>query len=448
MAEGKDEMDVRELLKRKTGNEPVEASQSKTQRTVEESQPKSQRTHVTKTASDETRIKAVIMNEVMHGYKQDKQLSIAQQQELIDFAYRSHVHLMNRENTDVSLALKIDSGFKQTERSLQDMTRRIEALERNQKEEGMKGSAKLFQIAEKCEEVRKATVPSAAEKAWSTVVKKFSPKKNQDDLQKQRNESVPTSNRYSVLEIEGGTVMHDYEVDVIRQEMYNRFKDEKIKVQRIGKTKAGNVYVNYKDRKEQEKGDRILTTYPINHTKVRPQVDRPAHLALRGVPKYLKEDDIRNQMSEYNGFDVCLDNETCILKEFGDNNRWNKTWKMSVPKEVAREMLHEDCKVFLGLKAVTIELWYPGHRRCVNCFSTNHRANGPNKCQLMICNICSGEHNAKDCRKIDRVNQHKCYVCAVNQKENVNHLATVKDCPILKKEAEEEARKATSYIYG
>ena len=53
---------------------------------------------------------------------------------------------------------------------------------------------------------------------------------------------------------------------------------------------------------------------------------------------------------------------------------------------------------------------------------------------VKICNICSGEHHAR--------------VCAMNQKEDVNHLATVKDCPILIKEAEEEALKATSHIYG
>ena len=435
MAEVQNDMECREQLKRKTSVTLKETN-------------KDQKTHLTKTVNEETRIKAMIMNEVMHGYNKDNQLSTEQQMEMVDFAYKTHVHLMNRENTDVCLALKIESGFKQTEKSLKDMMKRIEVLERSQKEEGRKGSAKLGQIAEKCEEVRKATVPSAAEKMWSTVAKKFCPKKNQEDLEKERNESVPTSNRYSVLEVEGGTVKDDSEVDVIRQEMYNRFKEEKIKVERIGKTKAGNVYVNYKNRTEQEKGDRILTAYPIDHTKVRPQVDRSAHLALRGVPRYLKEDEIRDQMSEFNGFDVFLDTEACILKEFGDNSRYNKTWKATVPKDVARELLHEDCKIFLGMKAVTTELWYPGHRRCVNCFSPNHKANGPKKCLLMICNICSGEHHAKDCRKKERVNQHKCYVCAVNQKEEVNHIATVRDCPILKKEAEEEARKATSYIYG
>ena len=437
MANSQDDMDVRELLKRKPENG-----------TTLETQSKKQNTHVAKTGNEETRVKSVILNEVMYGYNKDQQLSIDQQKEMIDFAYRAHVHLMNRENSELSLAIKIDSGFRQTERILNDMMKRIEFLERNQKEEVKKGSVKLGQIEEKCEQVRKATVPSPAEKTWSLVVQKFSSKKNQEELLKEKNESLPTSNRFSVLEIEGGTVKNDSEVDVIRKEMYNRFKEEKIKVERIGKTKAGNVYVNYKDRAEQEKGDRILSQYPINQVKVRPQVDRGANLALRGVPKYLTEEDIRSQMAEFNGFEVCMDTDKCTLKEFGDNNRWNNTWKITVPKEVARDLLHEECKIFLGMKAVKVELWYPGHRRCVNCFSANHRANAPSKCLVKICNICSGEHHARDCRKRDRVDQHKCYVCAMNRKEDVNHLATVKDCPILIKEAEEEALKATSHIYG
>ena len=155
-------------------------------------------------------------------------------------------------------------------------------------------------------------------------------------------------------------------------------------------------------------------------------------------------------MADFNGFSVCADKDACKLKKFGDDNQRRKTatWKMSVPKETAKELLKEDSRIFLGMKSIKVDLWSPGHKRCVRCFSNNHKANNLEACKKTICNLCAGDHEAKECRKKDRPDQHKCYVCEVNQKSDYKHQATVRDCPILRKEAEEEATKATAHIYG
>ena len=78
---------------------------------------------------------------------------------------------------------------------------------------------------------------------------------------------------------------------------------------------------------------------PLRHTKVRPQANRSAHLAVRGIPKYLSEEEIRDEMVFHYEFGKFHDTEACKLKRFDDGNEKRKTvtWRFSVPKEIAKD---------------------------------------------------------------------------------------------------------------
>ena len=100
----------------------------------------------------------------------------------------------------------------------------------------------------------------------------------------------------------------------------------------------------------------------------------------------------------------------------------------------------------LDLETVKVEMWSPGHQRCINCFSAEHKVNRPVQCDKVTCNTCAGSHKVNQCDKFDRPDLFKCIVCIVARKDS-RHKATVKDCPILKEEALREMEKAARTLH-
>lgn len=343
-----------------------------------------------------------------------------------------------------------DKMLSKIETTVTSLNRRIEALEKAQRSGLEKGNEQMKKIEERCRKMQEATVPSDEEVTYANMVKRLETKTEDSVVTNSvvTKVAVPTRNYFTVLEIEEDR-KNERTLANVKQQVQTNFSKEKIKVENVIKTKPGNLCVYFKDKEEQAKGVNILKNVAVNHVKVRTAADRLTHLAIRHVSRELSEDDLRGQLNYYHGeitnFD---DKDSCKLicmKEVGEHRRF-LTWKMTVANATAQKLLKEQ-RLFIGLQAVYVDPWAPGHRRCVNCFSPNHRASFPRQCTKLICSICTGSHKARDCTKKEKLGEHKCFVCATCGDDS-NHCATIRDCPRLKREATEEAMKLSALIHG
>ena len=412
--------------------------------------------HATST-NPETRIKSVILNEIMPAYEKEHELSLTvpEKQMMIDFAYETHTKLKKRENSDVSLAIKLDNVFKA-------LSQRIDALETAQKAEIQKGNVQLTAIDVQCKKLVEQTVPSEAEETYSKICARISPTSANDGFQppakkvygatQQINVPVETKNRFAVLEIEDNhKVKTDDEFNGFKKHLSRSLQGKKIRISKVVKTKAGNVSLEFRDDSAKQQAEQILLKDPPMYTKLRPsKTPVPmTHIAIRGVPVELDEAELRNQLRNNNdGFTILKKPEAALKTggEFVKPRQRTRTWKLSIPRcDDARKIVKQSY-LYIDLESLSVELWAPGPRRCTTCFSTEHLANKPTKCNNMICNICADHHPAKDCQKTKSEDQFKCYVCAM-LRSNHNHRATVKDCPVLRKEKLDEVKKAAEFLH-
>ena len=334
---------------------------------------------------------------------------------------------------------KIESGFK-------SLTSRIEALEKSQKAELKKGNEQISIIEERCKKMQEITVPTERATTYANMVARIDPKQKPSDTFVP---TIPTRNYYTVLEIEESG-RNEQQLESIKSVIHKNFRKDKIKVDNVIKTKPGNLCLYFNDKEQQSRGIDVLKRSAMEHTKLRTDDGRPTHLALRRVPKELSEDDLREQLAIYNSdLQIFNDKDAFKLIRFNDvsERRRYRTWRMTVSNASAKRLLQEK-RLFIDMQTVEVDAWAPGPRRCVNCFSTGHRANSPTMCTKLICNICSGEHKAKDCNKREQEDQHKCFVCMMNKETNSRHRATIRDCPRLKQEAIQEAQRVSTNIYG
>ena len=395
------------------------------------------------------RTRLIIKHEVLSKFEAARELDEATKEIMVDFALQSYQHLNERENDEASLSVKMEKGFRSLDRDVKMLVDRISSLEKAQNEVNKTGTDKITKIDERCRLLQEATIPSEAEKTFAEITKKVLPKKQSETTKPRVEQAVETKNRFIVLETEDNwKVQSEDDLKLAKKEIAKVFKGEKIRTQRIVKTGAGNISIEFDDKQNQDKAVQMLQRKTPIHMQLRNARDQLTHLAMRGVPTELTEKDIQAQLQENNeDFPIFNDPRNYTLKT-GDRtlNRSTRTWKLSVPREDAVRMVRQK-RLFLDIESVLIVLWAPGHKRCTTCFSTEHKANYPRKCQKLVCNMCAGFHMARDCTKINKVEDHKCYVCAFN-KLNANHCATTRDCPILGKEAISEAKKATAALYG
>ena len=280
----------------------------------------------TKTSSEETRTKSIILNEVMATYDKENNIGVLERKQMIDFAYHTFNYLKSKGNDEVSLSVKIDNGFR-------NLAKRIDALEQAQKAELEKGNDQIKKIEESCNQVKEATVPSKSEMTYARLVAKSIQKSStpvsspeKPAVSTPEKPAIKTSNRFTVLEVEEGITLQEKDLATVQRELSVRFKRDKVKIEKMGKTKNGNIFLHYKDVAEQNKAEKILQAQPIAHTKIRQQPVRAAQLALRGVPYHLTEDDLRQQLSDYNEeFNTFSDINTVKLKKFGEDQDRRRT---------------------------------------------------------------------------------------------------------------------------
>ena len=399
-----------------------------------------------RTADNETKIRTIILNEVMTQHDKEQKLSIHEKQTLIEFAYKAHIHLLQRENSDVSLSVKIDNGFKA-------LSRRIDALERSQKAEMEKGHEHLTVIDTRCKNLEVQTIPSEAQQTYAKICARVNPPTSTDKVKPiVQTVNVETKNRFAVLEIEDDwKVKDDADLNGFKKILAKSFHGKKVKIEKVIKTKSGNVSLEFPDDAEKVKAEEILKREAPHHSTLREtKKNEPmTHIALRGVPVYVDETMLRNQLRSNNDEYTIFKKPETALRAGGEilkPNQKTRTWKLSIPRSNdARKMVRQGW-LLMDLEAITVELWSPGPRRCTACFSTSHLVNKPNRCKDIICNICADRHPTKECKKSKSEESFKCFVCAM-QRLNNNHRATVKDCPVLKKEMLEEAKKAADFLH-
>ena len=369
---------------------------------------------------------------------------------LIKFGVAAHKYIEPRFQGTMRSLTDVSSLRKMVHEGFQAMTTRLDKLENAQKTELQKGNVQLSAIDEHCKKLVKQTVPSEAEKTYLQITKKVLPRKEKDSTEPRVEQAIETKNRFLVLETEEDwKVKTDDHLKKAKNEIRNVFKGQNVRTQRILKTTAGNISIEFDDQMNQEKAENVLRANTPIHMQLRRKREQLTHLAMRGVPSELNEDELRAELQDKNADDFPIFNEPTkytIRTGTERTNRRTRTWKLSVPREEAVRMVRQK-RLFLEIESVFVELWAPGHKRCTSCFSTNHKANFPTRCQNMRCNICAGSHKNSDCTKIDRKEHHKCYVCVMNRMAS-NHCATTKECPILGKEALLEAKKATADLYG
>ena len=397
----------------------------------------------------EQRIKRIIKHEVLNKFEAAREVDDATKEMMVEFAFEAFQHINERENDETSISVKMEKGFKSLNTDMKMLVDRIASLEKVQAEGNKKGSDEISKVDERCRQLQEATIPSEAAKTFAQITKKVLPKKQNDTVDPRVESAIVTKNRFLVLETEENwKVQSDQDLKAAKKEIAKVFKGEKIRTQRIVKTGAGNISIEFDDKLNQDKAVQMFQTKSPIHMQLRFAREQLTHLAMRGVPTDLTEKDLQAQLQENNEDFPIFDDPRKYTLKTGDRtmNRSTRTWKLSVPREVAVRMVRQK-RLFLDIESVLVDLWAPGHKRCTSCFSTEHKANYPRKCQKMICNICAGYHMARECSKINKVEDHKCYMCAFN-KLDANHCATTRDCPLLGKEAITEAKKATAALYG
>ena len=393
--------------------------------------------------SEESRLKAIIRKEVLPGYE-NIACDAKVRNILVQFAYDSYKVLQRNENEQDSISAKIDRVF-------QALLTRIEVLENAQTREMKKGTEQIAKISEKCEIVQKAVVPSEAAATYAEMALKIKPKNADNDalsVSKPKSE-IPTSNRFSVLEIETAhKTQNDDDIRRIKKHVARSFRESGIKVEKFFKNTKGNVSIEYKEKEDQRKAEDILKRHAPMHTKLKIPKEQTTDLALRGVPIEILEDDLKVQL-QYNNLDIpFFEKKDCYTvktaKDLPKPGTSARTWKVTVPRDIAASIARKK-RLHIDLQSVRVELWSPGPKRCFNCFSVQHvKAKCNNN---VICSICADHHNTKDCRKRDKEDEFQCYVCAMLRKPS-GHRATVKDCPVLHQEALNEIEKATNALYG
>ena len=400
---------------------------------------------------NELRTKNVIRNDLLSKHRAVKQLNEATKELMVDFAYEAFIYLNERENDEASLSIKMEKGFRSMNANMEKMVERIVSLEKAQTEGNARGADKIEKIDERCRQLQEATIPSEAAVTFAQMTKKILPKQQSDTVIPRSEPAIETKNRFLVLETEPGwKVKTEDHLAQAKKEIAKVFRGRRIRTQRIVKTGAGNVSVEFDDLPNQQMAGQMLSDKPPAHMRLRIAKEPLIHLAMRGVPSDLTETDLKAQLQDRNEEEFPIFNDpTKYTLRTGDRtsmNRRTRTWKLSVPRDDAVRMVRQK-RLFLEIESVHVDLWAPGHKRCTTCFSLDHKSNHPTKCMKPICNICAGNHMNRDCRKINKVEDHKCYVCALLKLDS-NHCATTKDCPTLGREALNEAKKASASLYG
>ena len=305
------------------------------------------------------------------------------------------------------LANKMDSGFKEIEK-------RLAAFEK--------------------------PVEKTAEQTYAMATKRFLGNESSDDDGNLSSKREDTS-KFSIIEMEDK--IDDEGFKIVKQSLAKKLNG--VRVDRVVRTKAGNISLEFNDSNHQTKADNILMSSPLPRTTVRSSTKRNVALALRGVPMELSDDELQEQIRRKNpDLQVFKTTEWSLISAEQPSRKLYGTKKLVVPVAVAKQLLHAG-RIYIDLHSLNLELWKPNIGRCGNCLEKGH--NRRDCSQANVCIICAGNHWSSACPNSKSAASHRCIVCTRNKIE-ARHMATSKHCPTLHKETECELDRMMNKIYG
>ena len=204
------------------------------------------------------KIKLIIEHEVFKDYKFKQQPSDAAKSLLINFAYEAVMHVTKREPDDVIMAT-VAAGFNALEA-------RIAALEKKEEDSAAKVEACVKNVGNNIKEIKEAKMPSAASKAYAVAAKKLL----DDDLPLEtiaKEANLKKDNAFTVLDLEE-KVKDDDGFQVVKKRLASKFRGKKIRVEKVVRTKGGNISFEYQNAEEQKKAEEVLRSDPIPRANI------------------------------------------------------------------------------------------------------------------------------------------------------------------------------------
>ena len=395
----------------------------------------------------ERRIQLMIEHEVFRDFQFPEKPTPSTKKLLLDFAYAAVAHItVCQEQANNMLADQVAKGF-------DALNKRIEVLERRG-EKQFEGVTQVEQSIKKIESSCAAVTKEAVNALPNTSSMQYAKAAarilgdGKDVTTIARESKVKQGPGYIVLEQES-KIRDPDDVKRVKKKLANKFRGKQIQVDNLVVTKNGNVSLEFPNRDEQKKAEQLLANNSIRGMTPRSSMEKNTHLALRSVPVEMTIEEIKDELVANNHHEVFKTNKWQVFETSTQTlpNQRFKTVKLIVPEQCATAILREE-RLLFDWKSVKVEMWSPGHKRCTNCFSNKHRANNNTnqQCMEIVCNTCGGDHRATQCRITNKA-KFFCIVCNKARQSNFNHRAVIKECPILKDEALNEARKAAEAIH-
>ena len=382
----------------------------------------------TKKNTVDMRLKAITEEFLNNEFDPGVPIDPATRDLMVRFGIEAYKHIAEREAIDSVKLLdnKMNEGFSK-------VTSKIDFLY-EQLNEIVKGKQQ--------EKIKEADLASYAD-----MTKKLATIKPQDEVvepKKAELEDPKLAKRYTVIELE--EKVDDDGFQVVRSKLAKKLMGKQIRVDKIVKTNRGNISLEYPTTADQKKVEQILRDDKPSGASIRSSTVKQVAVALRGIPRYLSEDEVKAHLVDWNGdhpFKFGMtEGWTLKLLQPADGRSRYQLGKIIAPIDRARTLLNNNWRVYVALTALKVELWKPNHTRCVRCLQSGHLVK---QCiSETVCVIC-GEDHAKDvCNKKDRM---ACVVCVKSGKKEFKHMATTKDCPILLAEQMLEYKKVFNYVH-
>ena len=312
-------------------------------------------------------------------------------------------------------------------------------------------TAKMESLQDQINEIVKGKeqdkMKEADKASYADMTKKLATIKPQDEVieaKKTEIEDPSLAKRYTVIELQEKVDEEGFEV--FRSRLTKKLMAKQVRVDKIVKTNRGNVSLEYPTPEDQKKVEQILQEEKPRGTSIRSSTVKQVAIALRGIPRYLNEDEVKAHLVDWNGdhpfrFDIAEGWTIKLLQPADGRNRY-QLGKIIAPIDRARTLLSNKSRVYVALTVLKVELWKPNHARCVRCLHSDHMAK---QCMSeTVCIICGGDHAKDVCNKKDLM---ACVVCVRKGKKDFKHKATTKDCPILLEEQMLEYKKVYNHVY-
>ena len=377
------------------------------------------------------RLKAITQSFLDDNFELDRPIDAESRELLLRFGFEAYKYISGKEavNNVQLLAKQMQEGFNL-------MTSKIEYLH---------GQVNDLQSVKQEEKMKEADKASYADMTKKLVTIK--PKDEEIEPQKTELVDPNLAKKYTVLEL--GDKLDDEGFQEVRYKITKKLVGKQVRVDKILKTNNGNVSLEYPTVEDQQKVEKILHDYKPPGANIRSSTVRQVAVALRGIPKYLTPEDVKDDLVAWNSeHPFRFDNpEGWTLKLFQPTDKRSRfqVGKIIAPINRAKTLLNNTSKVYVALTALRVELWKPNHSRCVRCLRTGHVAS---QCKGDIkCVICGGDHSKDTCSKYDRPESFACVVCVREQKKDFKHKATNKDCPILLEEQMLEYKKVYNFVH-